>query len=489
MKKTSLWLDGVIKNTSPMLQQDLEVDILIIGGGMTGISTAYHLKDSNLKICLVDQDLIAHGVSGKTTGKLTFLQELIYSKLSDKYSVDKANQYLRSQKDAIFLVKQIIKDNNIDCNYNEVASYVFTDKIKDIDKIKREKEILEKLGVEVEELNELPISIKSYCAIRVSGTAVFHPVKYLQALKEILVNKGMLIYERTKIIEIKKEANNYSCFTKNNKIIAKKVVLACHYPFFIYPFFFPLKGYLERSYISASKIDDIKNISIISAGKGTKSVRYHKSDDSYFIYLNGSHNLNTKYNTKESFDILLKDLEQLKMKPNYIWTNQDIITNDHLPYIGYLRDNLIIGTGYNTWGMTNGSIAGKIISDLILNKENEYSSLFDPKRAKPISTIFSVVNDIYSSAKPFIENKIVKNKAFYPKNVTFETRNGNAVAIYKDSKNKEHIVYNKCPHLKCSLIFNEIEKTWDCPCHGSRFNIDGKCIEGPSSYDISYKEE
>lgn len=490
MKKSSLWLDGIDKNVCPQLKQDIDVDVLIIGGGMTGISTAYHLKECNLKVCIVDQDLVAHGVSSKTTGKLTFLQELIYSKLSDEYSIEKANKYLNSQKDAINLVHNIIKDNNIECDYREVDSYVFTDKIKDIDKIKREKEILEKLGVEVEELNELPIGIKCYSAIKVGNTAVFHPVKYLLALKQILIQSGIDIYERTKIIEIKKNNGQYICFTKKNKIKAKKVVLACHYPFFIYPFFFPLKGYLERSYVSASKIENSKDVSIINTGKEIKSVRYHSVEDmSYFIYLNGSHNLDTKYNVKENFNNLIKDLDMFKIKPDYVWTNHDIITNDSLPYIGYLEDNLIIGTGYNTWGMTNGSLAGKVISDIILEKENEYISLFNPKRSKPISNIFSIINDIYSSAKPFIENKIIKNKSFYSKNITFETRNGEVVAIYKDSKNKEHIVYNKCPHLKCSLIFNEAEKTWDCPCHGSRFDIDGKCIQGPSSYDISYKEE
>lgn len=490
MKKKSLWLDGIKKETCPSLNKDLVVDILIIGGGMTGISTAYHLRNSNLKVCLVDQDLVAHGVSGKTTGKLTFLQELIYSKLCSEYNIEKAKQYLKSQKEAIDLVSKIIKENNIECDFDTVDSYVFADKINDIEKIKKEKEILENLGISVSEVNELPISMKCYCAIKVSDTAVFHPVKYLLSLKQIIINSGIDIYERTKIIEMKKEIDGYTCFTKENKIRAKKVVLACHYPFFIYPFFFPLKGYLERSYISASKVEKAKNVSIINTTTETKSVRYHKTvNESYFIYLKGSHNLDKRYNVKKSFEKLIRDLEKLKIETNYIWTNHDIITNDSLPYIGYLDDNLIIGTGYNTWGMTNGSLAGKLISDLILNRENEYGTLFDPKRHKPLSNVLSIFNNIYSSAKPFIENKIFKNKPFYSENVTFETRNGKSVGIYKDSKNKEHIVYNKCPHLKCSLIFNEIEKTWDCPCHGSRFNIDGKCIQGPSSFDISYKQE
>ena len=490
MKKSSVWFDKIDKQSPKQLNKDLDVDVLIIGGGITGISTAYHLKDANLKICLVDQDIVAHGVSGKTTGKLTFLQELIYSTLVDEYSIEIANKYLKSQKEAINIVEQIINENNIDCDYNKVDSYIFADSIKDMNKIKREKEILEKLGVQVQELNDLPISLKSYCAIKAGDTAVFHPVKYLNFLKKLLADKEIPIYERTKILKIKKDDGKYICFTKNNSIRAKKVVLACHYPFFVFPFMFPLKGYLERSYVSASKVSEHKDVSIINVGNETKSVRYHNSnDDDYFIYLTGSHNLDIKYNVKENFNELFNDLNNLNLKADYIWTNHDIITNDHLPYIGYLSDNLLIGTGYNTWGMTNGTIAGKVLSDLILEKENEYISLFAPRRDKPISNVLSVMNDIYSSAKPFIENKIIKNKDFYSPNIKFEKKNGKRVAIYIDSNNKEHIVYNKCPHLKCSLIFNEVEKTWDCPCHGSRFNIDGKCIQGPSNYDISYHDE
>lgn len=486
MKKNSLWLDGIkVGNVNP-LKSDKEVDVLIIGGGITGMSTAYHLCNSKLKVCLVDQDLVGHGVTSKTTGKLTFLQELIYTKLSKEYSYEIAKTYLKSQQDAIKMVEKIIKDNKIECDFKKTDSYIFTDKIKEIDKIKEERNVLEKLNVKVKEHNELPFNMKCYSAISVSNTAVFHPIKYLMALKNICLDNNIEIYERTKIIEIKKEDNYYNCFTEKNKIKAKKVVLACHYPFFIFPFLFPIKGYLERSYVSASKVSDTKDFSAINVSKNTKSCRYHKDD--YFIYLNGSHSLDRNYNVKEGFDNLVSDLEKFKLKPNYIWTNQDIITNDHLPYIGVLEDNLIIGTGYNTWGMTNGSLAGKIISDIILGKKNEYISLFDPKRHKPLSNILSVANSIFCSVKPFIENKIFKNKSFYPDNVRFETKNGKAIAIYTDSNGKEHVVYNKCPHLKCSLVFNEVERTWDCPCHGSRFDIDGNCIEGPSSYDITYRD-
>ena len=136
--------------------------------------------------------------------------------------------------------------------------------------------------------------------------------------------------------------------------------------------------------------------------------------------------------------------------------------------------------------MTNGSLAGKILSDLIQQKNNKYKSLFNPKRSKSLISYLNIFKDIFYSAKPFIQNKVVKNKSYYSSNVLFTKINNKDVGIYIDELKKEHIVYNKCPHIGCSLIFNEVEHTWDCPCHSSRFDLDGKCIIGPSKKDITF---
>ena len=492
MKNKSIWLKNI--NVTPLeeLKENIKVDVLIIGGGMTGISTAYNLRDSGLNIALVDRALIGHGVTAKSTAKITYLQELIYGKLLKTFSHREAKLYLESQIEAMMLIAKTIKENKIKCNYQKASSFIFTNEDKEISRIKTQKDFLESVGIKVKETKNIPFNVRSKYAIEVFDTAVFNPVKYLLSLKEICVKKGIKMYENTKIVSIDKVRDKYICLTNRNKIIADKVVVACHYPFFLFPFFMPAKAYIEQSYISASLINEIKDFSAITSNKPTKSIRYYSNaSKKYLIYLNGSHNLCNKNDIEKNFKNLENSFKRLGYEPEYIWCNQDLITSDNLPYIGYIstnHPNLYIGTGYNTWGMTNGTIAGKIISDLILGKDNKYSILFSPTRSFNLAKIVHFPLNIYSSAKSFIENKLIKNKKWYSKNIEFKKIDGENVAIYKDENNKKHIVYNKCPHMKCSLIFNEVEKTWDCPCHSSRFDIDGKCIKGPSRYNILYKK-
>lgn len=486
MKEKSIWRDGFPNSSCPKLTKDIDVDVLIIGGGMTGISTAYHLSNTDLKVCLVEKNIIGCGVTSRTTGKLTYLQENIYSKLTTYVGKEKAKLYLDSQKDAIKMVIDIIKKEKISCNLDKVSSYVFTD--NKITRLEKEKNILLDFGINVKDAEKLPSSESVDSSIYVEDTYVFHPLKYIYALKDICLDKGISIYEDTKVISMDKNDDGYMCKTKENTIKAKHVILALHYPYFLFPFFMPLKAHLEKSYVEAFKVEKNYGYSAITISKPTISIRYHSDNDKHYqLYLTNSHDLSTKHNEKENFGDLMKAKER---NPEYMWSNKDIMTMDSVPYIGSLNDDntLLIGTGYNTWGMTNGSLAGKILSDIILEKENKYIELVNPKRGLNLGKVMNFPIVLGANVYSFTKTKLKKNKSWYFSNVRFEERDGKQVGIYVDENKKEHIVYNICPHLKCSLIFNEIEKTWDCPCHGSRFDLDGNCIEGPSNYNITYKE-
>ena len=469
------------------LEKDIDVDILIIGGGLTGLNTAYYLQ-SKENICVVDANIIGHGVTLNSMAKINYFQQRIYTQIEKATNFEKASKYLYSQLEAIDNLIKIIKTEKIDCDLKKVPSYVFANSKKEVPKLRKEVAFLRKNGILVEE-DDLPDATYSYKSYYVKDTYIFNPIKYLMGIYKILKDKKIDIYEKTKIVDIEKIDDGYLCYTENNKIKANKVILACHYPFFLFPMIMPLRCSIEKSYMIVSKVKKEGKYTCISSNFPVYSKRfYNDGKNIYQISLAKSNDLSKtqddNYYFKRVKEIFKLDEKDIVMK----YTNSDIMTPDSMPYIGRIKDNLYIGVGYNTWGMTNSILAARILANMIFEVDNEYVNIFNPNRFNK-ANIFKLPSYIYNNAKTFIGTKINKNKSWYSNNVSFVNVNGESLGVYKDENGIEHIVYNKCPHLGCSLLFNEVEKTWDCPCHSSRYDIDGHCIKGPSNYDIVYKKD
>ena len=440
MKNYSIWQDNVKIKKYPILLSDEKCDVLIIGGGITGVSVLYHIKNTNFKTILVEQNKIGMGTTSRSTGKLSFLQNDLLDKIRTSVGDNKTKLYLDSQIEAIKLVKDIIKKENISCNLEKVNSVLYTNKDSEINELRELNNFLSKCNIKT---NDTTSSlVKSKYMFEVSDTYLFHPMKFVSNLIKNLDN----IYENTSIKKIIKENDYYLCYTDKVKIKAKYVIIASHYPYFNLPFMFPIKASLEKSYLSTSKYLFDK-VSLISYSNPFISIRTYQD---YLIYLSNSHSINKDTCDKKHFNELLKKLDDLKLKPDYLWSNIDILTNDGLPYIGKIDNNLLIATGYNTWGLATGVLAGKIISDILLKKENKYIDLFDPKRSN-LEQIIGGVSNTYKSISGYVNGMI-------------------------HSKNKK-----TCTHMGCKLIYNEIENTYDCPCHGSRFNKDGEVIIAPAN--------
>ena len=476
MKNYSIWKENVELPSFKKLNENKDVDVLIIGGGMTGINTLYQLRNSSLEVLLVEQNKIGMGVTVNSTGKLTFLQQDLYEKIIKNFDEDTAKTYLDSQRDAIDLACNIIEKENFDCDLLKAPSYVYSlDEVED-KKLDDLKKFLTDNDINVIDGESDLIEYRRM--IGVENTYLFHPLKYIKGLvSKIDPSK---IYEDTSIVKMEKDDDNgYICYTNDDKIIrAGAVVIASHYPYFNLPFIFPVRGSLEKSYISASKYR-YDNISLIKYSKPVISIRSHLD---YLLYLSNSRNVASKVDDKEHYKELKKKLKDIDLVPEYMWSNTDIMTNDGLPYIGKIDDRLFIGTGYNTWGMTNGILAGKMLADMIIGNDNKYKELFNPKRIN-MGIIGGGILDSGYNALGYINGILTDSDK-----IRYESIEGKEFAIYKDEEG-EHKVFTKCPHLGCRLIFNEFEKTWDCPCHASRFDIDGKCISGPSNKDITVKEE
>ena len=446
--------------------KNLKTDVLIIGAGITGLTTAYYLIDSGKKVVVIDKGNVASGISAKTTAKITYLQQDIYSKLVKMHGYNIAKLYYDSQQEAIKLIREIIDKNKIECEMEKVNSVVFSNDDGMKNKINNEIEILKSFDNKVSNYSD---EFVKYGLI-VNDTYVFYPLKYLYGLKKIIKNK-IRIYENTMAIKIKRIDGYYEVNTSKEKIIAKDVVMACHYPFFIVPNFFPFKTYIEREYVCAGIVGNPKKMTFINIDKELYSVRYYKN---YLIYVSNDHRLTSKIDYHKNYEKSENDFKKYFNKESeYMWMNQDVISNDKLPFIGKIREHLYIASGYNTWGMTNGTIGGKIVSDLIMNKDNKYHNLFNPKRIN-IPLIVNSFIGIFHYLKVYFLGIFKRNNPYYVK------IKGIIYGIYKDDNGIIHKIKLVCPHMKCALIFNLKEKTWDCPCHGSRFDLDGNIIETPA---------
>lgn len=484
MKNESIWKINNRTFKTKELTNDIKTDILIIGGGITGISTAFYLKDKKLDITLIEANEIGSGATLNTTGKITFLQGLIYHKLEKIFDFNTSLKYLQSQLEAINLIEANIKKYNIDCDYLKNTSYVYTNKDSDIKEFLKEQQFFDKINLNYKIINKLPDDLDCKYGIKVDNTAIFHPIKYLYKLTEEILKANINIYENTTALKIEKLDNCYNIYTNKNIISAKKVVIATHYPFFVIPGLIPFKTHLEKEYVLASKVDQIKKYNAITNNNPIISTRYHQGKENYIVFASIESKLSKNLNNEANFKNLIKKFEsKFSNKITNLWFTYDLITNDKLPIIGKLKENLYIATGFNKWGMTNGTLAGKILSDLITNESNQYINLFDPEREITMEQIKNFFADGFTTISSLVDSKINKNKDFY-ENVVFKKINNVECAIYIDENKKEHIVKNKCPHMGCSLIFNNQEKTWDCPCHGSRYDIDGNVIKGPSNKNI-----
>lgn len=469
MKNKSIWNVKKYINDSNEFN-DRVTDILIIGGGITGVSTAYFLKNMKKDITLIDKGDLGCGITSKSTAKITYLQGKIYQDLENNFNKDTAKEYLSSQLEAINLIKQIIKDNNISCDLEKVPSIIFSLLDSGVSKIMKEKEILESFGIKVEDvINE---NIKA--GIKIYDSYVFNPFKYICGVIDVLKDV-VNIFQYTLAKNITFSNDLYQVETNRGVISAKQVVIACHYPFFLVPSFIPLKTYIKREYVNAAKVFDSGNYTAISIDNKLHSIRYYKN---YLIYGSSMQRLTSKIDYKISYDNSRKLFKRyFGVDSEFTWMNQDIVSNDGLPFIGEVKSNLYIATAFNGWGMTNGVLAAKIIADLISCGKNYFASLFNPKRMNlPLFT-----NSLFGSlhyAKVYAQSLWKKNNPSYVK------INGILYGVYLDELSNKHIVKLLCPHMKCNLVFNREEETWDCPCHGSRFDIDGNIIEGPAVHNI-----
>jgi len=492
----SFWINNSEKKSYTSLNEDLNVDVCIIGGGITGISCGYYLSKNNLKVCILEKDKIMEKTSGHTTAKITSQHGLIYKYLYDSYGKDTAKKYLDSNEEAITNIKNIIDTENIDCDFEFQNHYVYTTDPNSVKSIKDEIKVLEKLDYSARFLDNIHLPIKDVKgSIEFHHQAQFNPIKYAEGLCDYITSNNGLIFENSKVIKMKKVENKYNIYANGKTVTAKYVIIATRYPIINFPGFHFIKMYSEASYlIAADTNSSLFKGMYINADSPTYSFRTALYNGKPILLVGGfNHKRGAKIDVANSYNYLEQKLKELypDTKVLYKWNTHDCVSLDKIPYIGEFSNfypNVYVATGFKKWGMTTSNVAANIITDKILGKENKYEDIYTPLRLNPIKNRKEFANMLKESTYSLLFNKLdlpeATPKDLEPGKGKIVNDNGVKVGMYKDEKGTEYKIIPKCMHLGCELSWNALDKTWDCPCHGSRYTYEGKLIYGPSKKDL-----
>lgn len=489
-KPNSYWIDSTEKTNFPKLSEEISVDVAIIGGGMVGITCAFYLKKEGLDVCIIEGKRILEGVTGHTTAKITAQHHLIYDSLIRNFGKEKAKQYADANLWAIEEIDNIINENKVNCDFTRQPAFIYTQSDEYIRKIEREVKAAEDLGIKASFESKLPLPFSTKGAIKFDRQAQFHPRKYLLSLVKKLEEYGILIYENTRMKEIIDEGS-YTVITDEGRIKAKYVIIASHFPVYDHLGFYFARMYESRTYALGMKIrQKFPGGMYLSAESPSRSLRSQPIEDGELVLLIGEEHKTGQH--KEVSDYYMKlekfaydnfDVESIP----YHWSTQDCMPLDDIPYIGQIKSgvkNIYVATGFKKWGMTHSTIAGALIRDLIVNRKNLWAELYNPSRftlKQSIKKFFEINLDV---AQEFVSGKLedpenTLKELKKEEGITIEIE-GRKIGVYKDKNEEIYLVDKTCSHLGCELKWNDAEKSWDCPCHGSRFTYTGEVIEGPA---------
>jgi len=518
------------------VEKNIETDICIIGGGITGISTAYYLTKENLKVTVLDMGKIGFQTTGNSTAKITSQHGLFYKYLKDSKGEDFARLYYDANEDAIKNIKKIVEKEKIQCDLECQSAYVLAANREEVQKVKDEVEVVRGFGghaeyLEREDIDKNLLILNPLAAIRFKNQAQFNSYKYTIELAKICKNLGANIYENTKVVDVRDEKDYYYLETEDGyKIKAKYLVITTKYPIINIPGFYFMKMYQSTSYgisipvkeklfdgmyitstnpkvsLRMAKVDnniikDVVDGNIENYAKQDKENRKRvkekqnsKKDNEYVLIVVGAdHKTGEKTDLSNSYKKLENIAKQIypQGKVENYWNTEDCITLDKIPYIGKysnMWENAYVATGFNKWGITTSNIAANIITDMIIGRKNRYEDIFISTRVEPVKNRQEVGNMLKETV-----SSLVLKKFELPESEQASLKNeegkiieieGEKVGAYKDKEGRIYTIVPKCAHLGCELSWNNLEKTWDCPCHGSRYDYTGKMLYGPTVKDL-----
>jgi len=474
----SIWSASVVFNEKPTLDGDISAETAVIGGGLAGVLTAFLLSERGVETVILEAERIGGGATKNTTAKVTVQHELIYARLIKDFGLRRAKQYALANTQAISQYRRIIAENNIACDFTDCAAYLYT--TENTIPLEEELESALRVGIDAEITaeTELPFAVKG--ALKFAEQAAFNPLRFLKGVSE-----GLTVYEHTKVKRVEKDL----IITDKGMVKAKHIVFASHFPFVNVPGYYFTKLHQGREYALA--LENAGSFRNTYVGIDADALTFRNYGTLTIVgggeHRTGENSQGGKYAQIQSqAHKLWPESRELSH-----WSAQDCMTPDGVPYIGRFsrsRPDWFVCTGFNKWGMTSSMVAAQIISAMIAGERARFAPVFSPQRQTTPPAARAIVKNGLQAAKGLSREIFA-----LPKEKIEELPKGHGgvvecgglkFGVYKDDGGISHFVDVRCPHLGCMLEWNPDDKSWDCPCHGSRFDIFGKLLDNPAQEDI-----
>jgi len=498
MKNASLWSATGTPPAFPAVSEDSEVDVVVVGGGITGLTAALLMAASGTRVMLVEARRLGSGVSGGSTFHLTEAVDTRYQQIEKDFGKEGARLVAQSSRAAIEQVASLVQGHGIACDFMRRPGLLYADEAKDVEGLRKEHEAAARAGLAVELLETASLPFATLGAVRFPDQAQMHGLRYLAGLATAAAAAGARLHEESRVITIDDGDPCTIHLEHGPTVRAKKVLVATHAP--LNRVFLQTKIHAYRSYVlafplPASALPDALFWDTLDPYHYFSS--FAVDGTSYLVVGGEDHKTGTEQDTAPHYDALLAWTKERfgVAEPAFRWSAQVEEPVDGLPYIGRnsASENVYVATGFSGNGITFGTVAALLVTDLVRGKESPWAELYAATRLKPIAAAAEFMAENIDFPMHFFSDRLRPVEAKEPNDIgpgegkTMRV-NGERLACYRDREGLLHAVSSVCTHLGCLVKFNGAETSWDCPCHGSRFSIDGEVLDGPATRPLAKRQ-